>query len=278
MIFDTKAPKITLTNKLTKDNNTETMTTAYLNIKVKTLNSNIGVSFIVNPSIDGNITLLIDEHDLLANLSKNPNFANILKESKIDISKNAINANTKKTEHLPLEKESELLALEEFPHDLVKYVDISEIEILSQPEQALTKYNTNVALVSIIESFINEKKSLEDEAKRNNTTCKTCSIGALNRRYLQKIIPQLPGHGVRLSLYKDIYNVLKCDTEERASICIKNDSLRTINNSYFKELKEAESQPGCTQCKKNGIKVKYLNTLSELINKNRNEIIKTYEH
>jgi hypothetical protein len=42
-------------------------------------------------------------------------------------------------------------------------------------------------------------------------------------------------------------------------------------------LKEAESQPGCTQCKKNGIKSKYILALSGLIKKSKSDLLMSYE-
>lgn len=260
-----------------KANNSIKPITSGLNISIKTLRSKDNIPFILRPSTDGELTLLVDETVLSTILNEQPIVTKKNEDGTVSTSLNQNKANKEKDPFAIIVTKEALLELEEFPTNLVQYLDISELEIISQPEQAITKYNNNTELKTIIEAFINEKQSLEDEAKRNNTTCKSCTIGSLNRKYLQKLLPQIPGHSVRLEFYKDIYNTLHCENETKAMQYIKNESLRKINDAYFAELKDAESKPGCTQCKRNGIKTKYTTALSDLIKKNRSDLLLTYE-
>lgn len=248
-----------------------------LNISIQTLRSRENIPFILQPTANGSVLFLIDEGVLSTILNEQPIKTTIDENGEIITTINHDKINKEKDPYFVLTTVESLLKLEEFPADLVQYLDISELEILSQPEQAITKYNNNTELKTIIEAFINEKKSLEDEAKRNNTTCKSCTIGSLNRRYLQKFLPLLPENKSRLALYRDIYNTMHCETEAKSLQYIKNETLRAINDNYFKELKDAESKPGCTQCKKNGIKVKYKAVATETIVKNRKVLLDSYE-
>ena len=248
-----------------------------LNISIQTLRSRENIPFILQPTTNGSVLFLVDEGVLSTILNEQPIKTTIDENGEIITTINQDKINKEKDPYSVLATIESLLKLEEFPAELVQFLDISELEILSQPEQAITKYNNNTELKTIIEAFINEKKSLEDEAKRNNTTCKTCTIGALNRRYLQKLLPQLPANKSRLALYRDIYNTMHCETEAKSLHYIKNETLRAINDNYFKELNDAESKPGCTQCKKNGIKVKYKAVVTETIVKNRKVLLDSYE-
>ena len=266
-------------NTIKSNNTSQTVKpiTSGLNISIKTLRSKDNIPFILRPTIDGELTLLVDETVLSTILNEQLIVTKKNEDGTVSTSLNQNKVNKEKDPFAIIVTKEALLELDEFPTNLVQYIDISELEIISQPEQAITKYSNNTELKTIIEAFINEKQSLEDEAKRNSTTCKPCIIGSLNRRYLLKFIPQLPGHSIRLEFYKDIYNTLRCETEVKSMQYIKNESLRKLNDTYFKELKEAESKPGCTQCKKNGIKTKYQSALSDLLKKNKTDLLLSYE-
>ena len=68
-----------------------------------------------------------------------------------------------------------------------------------------------------------------------------------------------------------------CETPIKSIQYIKNETLRSINDAYFKELAEVENKPGCSKCMQNGVKTKYNTTLTQILKNRKQDLLLSYE-
>lgn len=225
-----------------------------LNIKIKGLRSRNDIPFVF--FIEGNsIVCMVDEEQLGQIATKIPG--------------TQLND---KSEQLPeikwIAPDEYIKTLTEIPANFVFLVPTEIFSYFVRGRDlnyiiTIENHDIRAIMIEYNKELIKKDEEEKEKQQKKEAYCSGCALGALNRKYALQMLPYYPDWKGRISAIQDLQNAFTLDVGMTTDN-IKNPAIKSIADAYLKDITTARQSPGCTSCKINGIKAKYIDIVKKL--------------